>query len=103
MIDFIAKARENRIIALSLHTNGSVMFFPEEDFAPSQMQVGASRRSVTHVSKPMFVRSEALKTSALIQKPNQDLVANDMAASAPSDVFVLTEEHAISEVMRLAA
>lgn len=103
MIDFIAKARENRIIALSLHTNGSVMFFPEEDSVHSEMQAGSPSRSVTHVSKPMFVRSEAMKTSALIDTPHQDFVANDMAASASPDVFVLTEEHAISSVMRLAA
>jgi hypothetical protein len=99
MTDFITKARKNRIIALNLNTKGSVMFFPEDDSDVSSV----ARRSVTHVSKPMFVRSQAFKTSAMIETPNSDTIANDTTVGAPHDVLVLTEDLAISEVMRLAA
>lgn len=103
MTDFITKARKNRIIALNLNTKGSVMFFPEDDSILSDGPVDVARRSVTHVSKPMFVRSQAFKTSAMIETPNSDTIANDTPAGAPHDVLVLTEDLAISEVMRLAA
>lgn len=101
MTDFIAKARKNRIIALNLNTKGTMIFFPEDD----STLVGAdvSRRAMTHISKPMFVRSQAVQTSAMIEVPHKDLVANDTTSIAPQDVFVLTEDLAISNVMRLAA
>lgn len=103
MIDFIAKARKNRIIALNLSTNGTEMFFPADECALPDATANTTRRAVTHVSKPMFVRSQAVQTSAMIQAPHLDAVANDTATQSPQDVFVLTEEFAISEVMRLAA
>jgi hypothetical protein len=100
MTDFIAKARQNRITALTSHTNGSAMFFPDDyslglDEAPSRVAMGGA--------KTMFVRSRAIQTSVAIDTPSNEIVANDVASNASLDVFVLTEELAISKVMRLAA
>lgn len=103
MIDFITKARKNRIIALSLSTQGASMFFPEDENATPDTHTGSQRRAVTHVSRPMFVRSQAVQTPAIVLAPHSDIVANATTAKTPQDVFVLTEEYAIAEVMRLAA
>ncbi|WP_417250418.1 hypothetical protein [Celeribacter sp.] len=83
MTDFIAKARANRVIALKLHKSGTVMFFPDD--IP---EVGTSRK-VTHISKPMFVRSQSLRDAAIVATPAKEAVAN--LADEP---LVLGREHA---------
>lgn len=91
MTDFIAKARAGRVIALEYHRSGAVMFFPEE----LEDTVVTSRRRVTHVGKPMFVRSSAMDmgTSYVAPRPEQ-------AANAP---LQLREDQLVENVMRRAA
>jgi hypothetical protein len=103
MIDFIAKARTNRIIALNLSNKGTEMFFPEDDTATLDGQLDPRRRAVTHVTKSMRLRSQSVQTSAMIKTPHADMVANVKANQAPQDVFVLTQELAISSTARAAA
>mgnify|MGYP001079872819 CR=1 FL=1 len=92
MNDFIAKARENRIVALSLHRNGTMMFFPETDIDPQgNMSELETRRAMMQVSKPMFVRSQSLAGSAIVAAPDHATVAN-----APNEPFVLTQELAVN-------
>ena len=103
MIDFIAKARMNRIIALNLSSKGTEMFFPEDDATALEGQLDAGRGAVTHVSKPMHLRSQAVQTSAMIATPHSDMVANAKEDQAPQDVFILTEEFAVHDAKRVAA
>ncbi|MBU2937263.1 MULTISPECIES: hypothetical protein [Pacificibacter] len=103
MIDFIAKARTNRIIALNLSSKGTEMFFPEDDTAKRAGKVHTGRRAVTHVSRPMRLRSQSVQTSAMIETPHSDMVANVKTHHAPQDVFVLTQEFVILGTPRAAA
>ncbi|WP_434289532.1 hypothetical protein [Celeribacter sp. SCSIO 80788] len=95
MTDYFAKARKGRIIALNLYQSGAVMFFPEEFGEIVSTERSTSRHVVTQMSKPMFVRSVSVQSGALIEAPRPEKVAN-----AP---FVLTEEHAVENVLRLVA
>lgn len=100
MIDFIAKARANRIAALTAYTNGSAMFFPEEQ---SLDRDDPEERSAPRAPKAMFVRSQSGQTSAAISAPSIGTVAVDDTATALHDVFVLTEDLAVSKKRELAA
>ncbi|WP_417242325.1 hypothetical protein [Celeribacter sp.] len=92
MNDYIAKARANRIIALSLHSNGATMFFPEAEIEPSNtLSELETRRAMMQVSKPMFVRSQSLAHSAIIATPDRASVAN-----ASNEPFILTQEYAVT-------
>ncbi|MBU2866124.1 TFIIIC subunit 6 family protein [Pacificibacter marinus] len=103
MIDFIAKARTNRIIALNLSSKGTEMFFPEDDTATRIGEVNTGRRAVTHVSRSMRLRSQSVQTSAMIEAPRSDMIANGQTDQAPQDVFVLTKEFAIADAECVAA
>jgi hypothetical protein len=95
MTDYIAKARQGRIIALNLCQNGAVMFFPEEMDEIVTTECPTSRQAMTRISKPMFVRSASVQSGTPIEAPHPEEVAN-----VP---FVLTEEHAVENVLRLVA
>ncbi|GAA3860045.1 hypothetical protein [Celeribacter arenosi] len=73
MTDYIAKARSNRVIALSHHQSGAVMFFPQD---MSEERTGA-RQLITRMSKPMFVRSTAITASSRVTAPDMENVANE--------------------------
>ncbi|WP_417263415.1 hypothetical protein [Celeribacter sp.] len=101
MTDYLAKARQGRIIALNLHQSGAVMFFPEELDEPVATARPSSHHIITQVSKPMFVRSASVTSGAMIDVPRMEDVANTP--------LILTEEHAVSaegaveNVLRLVA
>ena len=93
MIDYIEKARVGRITALSLHTNGHVMFFPEE-YSEGGVE-NREGRSAVQVSKPMFLRSSAFVAG--------DLIAAETVANDSEQAYVLSEDAIVGEVMRRAA
>lgn len=95
MTDYIAKARAGRVIALNMCQSGTVMFFPEEMTGSATVERPANRHVMTQMRKPMFVRSASMHAQAAIKTPELEEVAN-----AP---FVLTEEHAVEDVLRLVA
>ncbi|MCA0042264.1 hypothetical protein [Celeribacter litoreus] len=59
MTDYAEKAREGRAVALSLQESGGVVFFPEGFDDHIHCPVETTRRVVTQMSKPLFVRSES--------------------------------------------
>lgn len=91
MTDFRAKARRGRIIALQLHQANTVIFFPEEP----EHDVTPIRRTVSAMSKPMFVRSSTLTTDMIARAPEPETVANGP--------LVLTEAQLVAEVLKKAA
>lgn len=103
MIDFIAKARENRIIALNLSTKGTEMFFPEDDTATLDGQLDTGRGAMTYMSRSMRLRSPSVQTSAVIETPHSGMIANAQTNQAPQDVFILTAEFAIADATCVAA
>ncbi|RPE63134.1 hypothetical protein EDD53_2731 [Pacificibacter maritimus] len=100
MNDFIAKARQNRLRALSSHTNGSDMFFPD---SATNSASRSSQRIDARMTKPMFVRSQTSHTGAGADVPRADAGAHHGDHLACNDTFILTEEHAISNVLRMVA
>lgn len=103
MIDFIAKARANRIIALNLSTKGAEMFFPKDGAAKRDGRPDPRRGTVTHVSESMRLRSQLIKTSAMIETPDSDMVANVKTNQTPQDGFELNQEVDIADASRAAA
>eukprot|EP00163_Fabomonas_tropica_P030612 TRINITY_DN7006_c0_g1_i1.p1 TRINITY_DN7006_c0_g1~~TRINITY_DN7006_c0_g1_i1.p1 ORF type:complete len:144 (-),score=10.73 TRINITY_DN7006_c0_g1_i1:22-453(-) len=100
MICYFDKARQGRTIALSLHQNGAVMFFPEEIEAMELSDRPAIRQAITQMSKPMFVRSSSVETGAMIGTPRAE-----NSADVP---YLLTnalavEDDTIETVLRLVA
>lgn len=100
MICYFDKARQGRTIALNLHQNGAVMFFPEEIEAMELSDRPAIRQAITQMSKPMFVRSSSVETGAMIGTPRAE-----NSADVP---YLLTnalavEDDTIETVLRLVA
>lgn len=93
MTDYLSKARQGRILALSLHQSGAVMFFPEDTVEAEEMKTERPmmepRNVVTQMTKPMFVRSVSVTAGAPITAPHPEEVANTP--------FLLTEAHAVED------
>lgn len=97
MTDFIAKARAGRTIALESHRLRAVMFFPEE----TEVSAAPERRTVSEISKPMFVRSVRVRTDMIAKAPAPETVAN--APLLLTEAQKVPVDDMIATVMKKAA
>lgn len=95
MTDYLAKARQGRVVALNQSRSGSEMFFPEEMGESLNDERLSRRRAMSTMSKPMFVRSSSVRMGAIANASRTGEVANDP--------LVLTAEYAVENVLRRAA
>jgi hypothetical protein len=103
MKDFVTKARENRLRALSAHVNGVAMFFPDDEAIRGDVDDAVALRNTARHARPLFVRSQPTCSSADVETPQADLGAFHVDTVAVRDTIELTGEFAISNVMRMVA